>query len=219
MGLMYLLAEKYVAWRDGGLTMKTLPKYLEHTEQPKCPYCRIALTACLGGLTLTSYRCPKCSCGITVWLPPFDTPPLDKSKVTIQPPPPPGTCLAKITTKKATPTNQGDPTLMSTAREEFVATMSKELPEKWCPQHVANWCHKMFRLATTHHRLAETGCNRELSPQETDERTESRIIDLCQEAGFSPIFSGDPRGVTVKLTVPSGRTNDFGQAGICVRTI
>ena len=31
-------------------------------------------------------------------------------------------------------------------------------------------------------------------------------------------FLGDPRGAVVKLGVPSQRTNDWGQVGICVPT-
>lgn len=33
---------------------------------------------------------------------------------------------------------------------------------------------------------------------------------------FVPIFQGDPRGATVKIRVPSGKTGDWGQTGICV---
>ena len=37
-------------------------------------------------------------------------------------------------------------------------------------------------------------------------------------AGFGVILGGDPRGCVVKITVPSGKTNDFGREGICVPT-
>jgi hypothetical protein len=33
---------------------------------------------------------------------------------------------------------------------------------------------------------------------------------------FVPIFSGDPRGAVLRIKVPSGRTDDWGQTGICV---
>lgn len=39
-----------------------------------------------------------------------------------------------------------------------------------------------------------------------------------EQKGCVPVFSGDPRGATVKLQVPSGATGDWGQVGICVPT-
>lgn len=48
---------------------------------------------------------------------------------------------------------------------------------------------------------------------------ECRINELVRAvlpAGFEPIFQGDPRGCVLKLKIPSGRTNDWGQEGICV---
>jgi hypothetical protein len=41
---------------------------------------------------------------------------------------------------------------------------------------------------------------------------------LTPFAGFKPNFQGDPRGACVKLSVPSGKTNDMGREGICVPT-
>lgn len=35
---------------------------------------------------------------------------------------------------------------------------------------------------------------------------------------FVPHFQGDPRGACVKLSVPSGKTDDWGRTGICVPT-
>ena len=37
-----------------------------------------------------------------------------------------------------------------------------------------------------------------------------------EHVGIVPIFHGDPRGAVVKLNVPSGRTDDWGQEGVCV---
>jgi len=37
-------------------------------------------------------------------------------------------------------------------------------------------------------------------------------------AHFVPVFSGGPRGACVKIRVPSGATDDWGQTGICVPT-
>jgi hypothetical protein len=49
---------------------------------------------------------------------------------------------------------------------------------------------------------------------------QTRITAICEGlgAGFVPVFNGDPRGATVKIRVPSGRTNDWGGVGICVPT-
>ena len=45
-----------------------------------------------------------------------------------------------------------------------------------------------------------------------------RAIVAGLGAGFGVVMGGDPRGCTVKVTVPSGRTNDWGKEGICVPT-
>jgi hypothetical protein len=39
-----------------------------------------------------------------------------------------------------------------------------------------------------------------------------------QVVGIEPVFSGDPRGATVKLRVPSGKCDDWGQTGLCIPT-
>jgi hypothetical protein len=47
---------------------------------------------------------------------------------------------------------------------------------------------------------------------------EKRLTVLAAQLGpgFAVVFQGDPRGVTVKLTLPSGKTNDFGCEAFCV---
>jgi len=49
-----------------------------------------------------------------------------------------------------------------------------------------------------------------------EKRISAIVAGLGQ--GFGVIFSGDPRGITVKITVPSGKTDDYGREGICVPT-
>ena len=49
-----------------------------------------------------------------------------------------------------------------------------------------------------------------------EDQTQARVVKLLAPYGIKPVFSGDPRGAVVKLRVPSGRTNDWGQTGICV---
>lgn len=70
---------------------------------------------------------------------------------------------------------------------------------------------------------AECGCG--YAPSTLDKRgvcpscrAESRVTRRCEPCGIVPIFNGDPRGAVVKLKVPSGRTDDWGQEGICVPT-
>ena len=43
-----------------------------------------------------------------------------------------------------------------------------------------------------------------------------RIEALLFPYNVRPVFQGDPRGAVVKLVVPSGRTDDWGQTGLCV---
>lgn len=107
-------------------------------------------------------------------------------------------------------------------REEFITTMIAEgltLPE----------ARLILRHAATLQRLAVTACNVELTPRQKKQeaRAQAGIGAICQaslehtieRAGIVPNFSGDPRGAVVKLRVPSGRTNDWGQTGVCVPTL
>ena len=48
-----------------------------------------------------------------------------------------------------------------------------------------------------------------------DCRATARVQKMLPE-GFKAIFGGDPRGCVLKITVPSGATNDWGKDGICV---
>ena len=47
-------------------------------------------------------------------------------------------------------------------------------------------------------------------------RLERRLTALLAPYGVTPVFQGDPRGAVVKLRMPSGRTDDGGQTGLCV---
>jgi hypothetical protein len=75
-----------------------------------------------------------------------------------------------------------------------------------------------MRYAATVQRLAETACNRELTVREIrkDEKVQMDILEILAPHDCSAKFSGDPRGCVVKIIVPDGYTNDFGQEGICV---
>lgn len=49
-------------------------------------------------------------------------------------------------------------------------------------------------------------------------QTRRRVERLCSQhtPRLEPVFGGDPRGAVLKIKVPSGRTNDGGQEGVCV---
>lgn len=102
-------------------------------------------------------------------------------------------------------------------REEFVALMVSELREhRWT--EVLELARNLMRWARTHGNYQENRCNRDVTEAEEkrEERLEERIAEACKPFGITPVFSGDPRGATVKLKVPSGLTNDWGSTGICV---
>jgi hypothetical protein len=98
---------------------------------------------------------------------------------------------------------------------EFYAAMGQEYPGV---SGLAAILEELVRLSKRHAKLQERACNEEM-PEDyaVDAKCEARIRKLCEQLpGCVPVFSGDPRGVTVKLKVPSGRTNDWGGTGICV---
>jgi uncharacterized protein YukE len=93
----------------------------------------------------------------------------------------------------------------------------------------------LLRHAKTYARLQEMNCNGvgtwhgesnesfskrqerfERALEKKEQQIKKRIRAIASGLGFGVIFSGDPRGATVKITVPSGRTDDWGHEGICV---
>lgn len=85
---------------------------------------------------------------------------------------------------------------------------------------------KLIRLARRHHRLAELCCGdgsinqaQKAKAAEVEiEKVRERLEHVIQYfgKGWGVRCSGDPRGCTVKLVMPSGRTNDWGKEGYCV---
>lgn len=97
---------------------------------------------------------------------------------------------------------------------EFAATLGAE----GVPSDVI---HDVLKDAAALHRLAEKDCNFGL-----DERDQSRE-NVCQARtsgrlaayGIQTVFEGDPRGAVVKLKLPSGKGNWFGDTSFyCVPT-
>lgn len=101
------------------------------------------------------------------------------------------------------------------ARDEFLILMTQEYHAE--PTIILlETLRDLLRLAKTHGRLQVLACNEQV-PDGHDEKCEERIRKACARLpGCVPVFSGDPRGATVKLKLPSGRTNDWGNTGICV---
>lgn len=119
-------------------------------------------------------------------------------------------------------------------RERFVEIVVRESNYS-TPQERERIARLLLRHAKTHGNLQEANCNgvgtwygesnesfskrqaafeRRLEAKEA--RIENRIKVLAEILGFGTILQGDPRGSTVKLTVPSGYTNDWGKEGVCV---
>ena len=104
-------------------------------------------------------------------------------------------------------------------REEFVAILVTELPTAE-PLAFVYIARQLMRMGASYLHWQEAACNRELTMRERtrEARLEQQIQNFCKSHGIKPVFSGDSRGATVKLQFPSGRTNDWGQVGICVPT-
>lgn len=81
---------------------------------------------------------------------------------------------------------------------------------------------RLMRLAEKHHKLMEDQCNgveiytRQGTPRAPLFRNRQAITYLLSGIGCGVLFSGDPRGCTVKIKFPDGATNDWGQDGFCV---
>jgi hypothetical protein len=66
----------------------------------------------------------------------------------------------------------------------------------WREREAHDIAEEMRKLKRAAHRLAEAGCNGELTDYQTtlDERTDDRFRDLCAAIGAEAVISGDPRG-------------------------
>ena len=99
------------------------------------------------------------------------------------------------------------------AKLEFVFAMARH------SQATLHDCQRIMRYAATLQRLAETACNRELTKAEQrKQKTVKYRLSAIASARLGCVVKchGDPRGSVVKIAVPDGYTNDWGQEGICV---
>lgn len=112
---------------------------------------------------------------------------------------------------------------MNKEQMEFMGILAQEFP-KMKIEWLLDACQKILRVAQRHQNLATEYCNRDLTEREIKEYEDGceeiliKIRDEYFDGKLGWVLSGDPRGCTVKLTVPSGRTNDWGREGICVPT-
>lgn len=110
-------------------------------------------------------------------------------------------------------------------REEFVAILCEAVPDGTPYAEYAGiipQARELMRLAKRHGRIQERLCNEPDDDHKilrADERCQDRIIRLIF-ADDSPLhaaidkvmFSGDPRGYTVKVLLRNGRHNTWGGA-------
>lgn len=105
---------------------------------------------------------------------------------------------------------------------EFAIVLSQDIKIKHAPRHLADFAAKLIRAAGSLHRRYEASgsyawATGEAYEKATD-RKERAVIELCKPFGIGVDFQRDPRGASVKLKLPSGRTNDWGREGYCVPT-
>lgn len=104
--------------------------------------------------------------------------------------------------------------------EEVLADAAAEAIDSTAKPHAREVARLLMRHGATYGRLAEVECSVELSERETarlerrQAQLERRMRELVSELGdgFSVDFSGDPRGYTVKVTLPTKAYNTWGGA-------
>lgn len=80
------------------------------------------------------------------------------------------------------------------------------------------YCHQLMQIARVLHYYNEDRCNQDLTKwQITRERN---LIDeankIASQLECELIHNQDPRGPSILLKLPSGKTNDWGQRGYIV---
>lgn len=106
--------------------------------------------------------------------------------------------------------------------QHFLKISDPGLTVTWCGEEIVTPEEITNKIRTTK-RWGLVTC-----PDCLKARTERMIREWCGKAGkkciaggvegFKPIFHGDPRGTCVKISVPSGKTDDHAREGVCVPT-
>ena len=114
-------------------------------------------------------------------------------------------------------------------REKFVALIQQHAGGD--PTQRYSFAQRLMRYGATFGRIQENQCNGYQKPGSFDwdeeanqrdlkkaDKIEAAVSELCKSFDCTPVFSGDPRGNTLKIAVKSGYSNSFGGEGICVPT-
>lgn len=112
-------------------------------------------------------------------------------------------------------------------RQEFIRKLAEHIGNRESLNFfddITPLAEKLMRYGATYCRIQEAYCNDPMSDEQQarmerkEQSLEKLISDVCQTLGAKAVFQGDPRGATVKISVPDGFTDDWGRTGICVPT-
>ena len=101
---------------------------------------------------------------------------------------------------------------------EFAAILARELPDK-SASRIAELVLQLTRAAKHLQRLNEFDCNVGLDEGQQKRRAsyEKKVYwGACGNGLAGVTYNHDPRGGSMYLIVPSGKTHDWGQRGIYV---
>jgi hypothetical protein len=100
---------------------------------------------------------------------------------------------------------------------KFVAVLAREKPE-CSASEVAEQAVSLRSLARALQADNEAQCNDEGWSEKKSDALAARAEKLLAMFGLAARVQHDPRGASLKLVLPSGRTNDWGHEGYCVPT-
>ena len=97
---------------------------------------------------------------------------------------------------------------------EFNYTLSqfkKELGDEINIDDLTEILNKLWNCEMKLKRLAEDDCNRGLTDKEIKERfkIEEEVKEMINQLGFSGYINNDPRGLAIRIILPSGESNMF----------
>lgn len=100
---------------------------------------------------------------------------------------------------------------------EFSVTIARELPDQ-APGHLTAVLAELCSISRKLQRSNEAACNYGQSPrqQKRADNLTAKAAELAKSIGCGMVANGDPRGYPLFLTVPSGKTTDWGERGIGV---
>jgi len=108
--------------------------------------------------------------------------------------------------------------------EEFRDARNEEAGGPYSFRKVLEFAGNVHRVGRRHGRLMEKECCEPLTSRDRKMIAECRraFRDLCDRTPpvngkkVQPIISGDPRGATFKIQLPSGKSDSWGGEGLCV---